>query len=369
MTINKKSLLTILSVLLTAVIFVACETEQMENEREVRTVNVETEILKPDTFESFLRQVGTVTSIGDVVVAAEVTGVVEEVLKREGDRVEKDETIIRLDSKSLTQEVRRLEAATSQSRENYERLRRLYENDNIGSEIDVLNARYTYEQNLSSLESARINLENSRIKAPFSGIIENVMAERGAMVAGGTQVFRIVSDEDKKIRLGIPARFSNAIDMGDEAEVWFEFDSEKRYYLPISFIGKTIDSRNRTFRVDINLPPDMRDVKVEMIANVRVKTEHLDDVILVNEEFIFQKDNSYVVYITGENEEGEQVASEKVVQLGSSFANRSVITEGLKLGDELITMGSSYLEDGTRIELVEDRNPELSSRNKEIVIE
>lgn len=342
----------------------ACEMEETEGERDVRTVDVETVTLEPSTFESFLRQVGSVTSTGDVVISAEVTGVVQEVLKREGDRVRAGEPVIRLDSRMLEQEVKRLEAATGQSRENYERLNRLYQNENIGSEIDVLNARFTYEQSLSSLESAKINLENSEIKSPFSGTIENVMAEQGVMVSAGTQVFRIVSEEDKKIRLGVPARFTNAVDMGDEAEIWFNFDPDNRYFLPVSFIGNTIDSRNRTFRVDINLPSDLTSVKVEMIANVRIRTEHLEDVIRVNEEFLFQKNNRYVVYTVGENDQGELVAVEKAVELGPSFENYTVISEGLDAGDQLITLGSSYLEDGTRINRVEERSSGFVSVNE-----
>jgi membrane fusion protein, multidrug efflux system len=343
---------------------IACELEETEEERDIRTVDVETVTLEPSTFESFLRQVGTVTSTGDVTVAAEVTGVVAEVLKREGDKVNAGEDVVRLDNRRLTQEVRRLEAATNQSRENYERLNRLFENEQIGSEIEVLNARFTFEQNLSSLESAKIDLENSVIKAPFPGTIENIMAERGAMVSMGAQVFRIVSDEDKKIRLGVPARFANAVDMGDEAEVWFNFDPDKRYFLPVSFIGNTIDSRNRTFRVDINLPSELANIKVEMIANVRLRTEHILDVIRVNEEFLFQKNNRYVVYTAGVNDDGVPVAIENVVELGPSFENYTVISEGLDEGDELITLGSSYLEDGTRINRVDKRSSGFASVNE-----
>jgi membrane fusion protein, multidrug efflux system len=343
---------------------ISCDMEVTEEERDVRTVDVETVTLETSAFESFLRQVGTVTSTGDVTVSAEVTGVVDEVLKREGDTVNAGEAVVRLDNRRLTQEVRRLEAATNQSRENYERLNRLFENEQIGSEIEVLNARYAYEQNQSSLESARIDLENSVIKSPFAGTIENIMAERGSMVSMGAQVFRIVSNEDKKIRLGVPARFANAVDMGDEAEVWFNFDPERRYFLPVSFIGNTIDSRNRTFRVDINLPSSLTHVKVEMIANVRIRTEHLENVIRVNEEFLFQKNNSYVVYTAGENDRGEPVAVEQAVELGPSFENFTVISEGLNEGDELITLGSSYLEDGTRIRRVEEGSSGFATVNE-----
>lgn len=341
----------------------SCTDEEQVSEREVRTVDVQTVTLQPQTFESYLRQVGTVTSTGDVIVAAEVSGVVEEVIRREGQDVVSGEPVVRLDSRQLQQEVRRLEAATNQSRENYERLQRLFENENIGSEIDVINARYTYEQNLSMLETARINLENSVIKAPFSGTIENVLAEKGSMVSMGSPVFRIVDGQEKKIRLGVPARYSNAVDKGDMAEIWFNYEPDKRYTLPVTFIGNTIDPMNRTFRVDIDLPEELQDVKLEMIANVRIRTQYIEDVLIVNEEFLFQKENRYVVYIEGSNDQGEAIAVERQIEMGPSFENQSVITDGINPGDVLITIGSSYLEDGTRINSLEERGGDSTALN------
>ena len=362
---NKMKTNTAVLVLLFTILLAAssCTDEAEVTEKEVRTVDVQTVTLQPQTFESYLRQVGTVTSTGDVTVAAEVSGVVEEVVRREGEDVASGDPVIRLDSRQLRQEVRRLEAATNQSRENYERLQRLYENEDIGSEIDVINARYAYEQNLSMLESARINLENSVIKAPFSGTIENILAEKGSMVSIGTPVFRIVDGEEKKIRLGVPARYSNAVDKGDMAEIWFNYEPGKRYTLPVTFIGNTIDPMNRTFRVDIDLPEELQDVKLEMIANVRIRTQYIEDVLIVNEEFLFQKENRYVVYVEGSNDQGDAIAVERQIEMGPSFENQSVVTDGINPGDVMITIGSSYLEDGTRINIVEEQGGNRTALN------
>lgn len=341
----------------------ACEIETEEAEQVVRTVNVETKQVEADVFESFLRQVGMVTTNRDVQVSAEVNGRILEVSKRQGDTVSKGETVIQVDDRRLQQEFKRLRAATEQSRENYERLQRLYKEEDIGSEMDFLNAQYTYEQNQASLESIRIDLENASISAPFSGIVESVFTEEGEMVSSGTPVFRLVSADEKKIRLGIPARYSGAVDMGDMAEVWFDFDTNTRYQLPISFIGNTIDPRNRTFQVEIKLPPDLSRVKIDMIANVRLRTERIEDVIVIGEEFIFQKNGNNVVYVVDQNEQGQSIAAEKIVSLGSTFGNEVVIQSGLNTGEELITLGASYLQDGSRIEKIEEQQSEMAAKN------
>ncbi len=342
------------AILLGAFLAISCAPAEEDTslEAEGRTVNVETELIGMDTFESFLRQVGTVTTAEDVQISAEVGGRIMEVLKREGSRVQEGETILKIDDRRLSQELRRLTAVTDQSKENYERLQRLYEEDGIGSEIELLNAKYTYEQNQASLESIKIDLENTAVKAPFNGTIENIMMEAGEMVTVGTPLVRMISDGGKKITLGVPARYANVVDLGDEAEIWFDFDDEERYKLPITYIGNSIDSQNRTFRVDIALPGDFRNIKIDMIANVRLRTEFLENVIVVSEEHIFQKQGNFVAYLAAEGENGQPIAEERVVEMGSSYGNNTVIESGLEVGDELITLGASYLQDGTQIEKV-----------------
>ncbi|MDZ7717974.1 MAG: efflux RND transporter periplasmic adaptor subunit [Balneolaceae bacterium] len=349
----------IAAVLLVLALFNACGMETAEVEQAVKTVNVETKQAEPETFESYLRQVGTVSTNRDVQVSAEVSGRIVNLNKEEGDDVREGETVIKVDDRKLQQELNRLQATTSQSRENYERLKRLYEEQDIGSEIDYLNAKYTYEQNLAALESLRIDLENSSISAPFTGVVETVFTEVGEMVSPGTPVFRLISSESKKVELGVPARYANSVDLGDEAEVWFDFDAETRYQLPVTLIGNTINPTNRTFAVEIDLPAELNQVKIDMIANVRLRIERIEDAIVVGEEYVFQKSGNNVVYVTGQDEEGNPIAVERVVSLGSAYGNNVVIRDGLAAGEDLVTVGASYLQDGSRIVIVEEEQSEM----------
>lgn len=335
-------------------VFYACETETAEPEQAVKTVNVETMQIEPQVFESYLQQVGTVTTNNDVQVSAEVSGRIVNIAKKVGEKVQAGQTVIKADDRKLQQELNRLQAITSQSKENYERLKRLYEEENIGSEIDYLNAKYAYEQNLAALESVRIDLENTSISAPFTGIVETIFTEVGEMVSPGTPVFRLISKESKKVELGVPARYAGQIELGDMTEVWFDFDTETRYELPVTHIGNTIDPTNRTFTVEIDMPSELNQIKIDMIANVRLETERVEGAIVVGEEYVYQKRGNDVVYVAGQDEQGNPIANERVVSLGSTYGNNVVILDGLTFGEELITLGSSYLQDGSRIVNVEE---------------
>ncbi len=100
-----------------------------------------------------------------------------------------------------------------------------------------------------------------------------------------------------------------------------------------------------------------------MIANVMVQTLQEEKAIVVGKEYIFQTEGQDVIYTVDENEEGEKVARMKPVTLGASYKNEVVITGGLKAGEQLITVGSSFLQDNMRINIVNEREGKFTQQN------
>ncbi|MBO6792947.1 MAG: efflux RND transporter periplasmic adaptor subunit [Balneolaceae bacterium] len=346
------------SILSLLIILSACsgaEEIPQETEELVKTVNVRTESISPSEFNSFVRVVGTVETSDDILISAEVTGKVLRYNIEEGEAVRAGQTILKIDDAKLKQEAVRLEAITAQARENYERLEKIYKEEGIGSEIDYLNAKYAYEQSASSLESIKIDLENTSIKAPFSGVVEEIMYEVGEMVSPGAPAVRLIGSENFKITAGVPARYANAIKQGDQVEIWFDTQDVDTLKQRITFVGNSINPQNRTFRIEIDMTKQVG-MKVDMIANIRLKTLQQNDVIVVSEEFIYSKDGRYVSYVLGENEEGKEVAVEKEVKLGPSYKSNVVVESGLEPGEELITIGSAFLNNGMRINVVESQS-------------
>lgn len=329
------------------------ETENSEPEELIKMVNVETEQVVLQPFSSFLRLVGSVETSDDVLLSAEVNGKVLKHVVTEGQKVRKGQTILRLDDTKLRQEVARLEAVTAQSKTTWERIQNLYENENIGSEIDYLNAKYAYEQSASALNSLRIDLENTEVVAPFDGVVETIFAEEGEMLAPGMAAIRLIGSEQYVITAGVPARYANVVDLGDQVEVWFDTQLQDTLSGRVVYVANSIDPSNRTFKIDIQLPEGNSYYKVDMIANLRLNTLSMEEAIVVSEEFVYSKDDRYVMYVRGTNEEGKDIALEREVVLGPSFKTEVVITNGLTIGDEIITIGSAFLNNGVRINVVD----------------
>lgn len=354
----------IITGVLTVFLIIGCSEKQPAPQEElVKTVNVETETIHPESFERYLKLVGTVESQNDVQISAEISGRIMEYFVGQGDQVKKGEPILKIDDSQLVRERERLKAVTAQAKENYERLKRLYEQDSVGSEIEYLNAKYNYQQNKASLEGVKVNIDKTTVKAPFDATVENIRLEEGEMATPGAVLVRLIGTDKYKISAGVPSVYSDVVNQGDRARIWFDFQRADTLQLPITFVGKSISPQARTFNVEMKLPPGAESYKVDMIANVMIRTYEEQNAIVIGEEFVYQQDNQNVVYVVGKNKEGKNVARSKVVNLGVSYKNNVVVDKGLESGDRLITVGSSFLQDQMRINIVDQRDDTIAQRN------
>jgi RND family efflux transporter MFP subunit len=336
-----------------------------QNEEElVKSVNVHTQKVEPKDFTSYARMIGTIESAQDVRLSAEVSGRVLQYRVNEGEIVQKGEVIAKINDQQLEKEEARLEAVTQQSYEQFKRQERLWKKDSIGSEIDYLNAKYQYEQNKAALEQVRVNIENTEVKAPFRAVMNEKLVEEGEMVATGTPMARLIAQDKLKISAGVPARYAELVMPGDSVRVWFDTIDSDTLAGPINYVSNSIDPQARTFTIEMVIPNKDRRYKVGMIANVRLKLRQMKKEMVIGSEYVYRKEGNYVVYTAEKNGEGNSVAREKIVELGPTYNNQVVINKGLRPGEDLITVGSSFLENEMRIEVVEEETTNFADNNR-----
>ena len=347
-------------------VIAGCSQEQEVIEEDlVKTVNVEITEMKPETFSRYLQLIGTVKAANDVRLTPQVSGRIINYFVEEGEPVRKGQAIAKIDDEKLLQEKARLEAQTEQARQQYQRLKRVFEQDSIGSEIDIINARAAFRQSNSALESIKVDLNNTTVRAPFDAVLESILVEEGEMAGQGAAMVRLIASGQAKIETGVPARYADAVQAGDEAAIWFDTQHSDTLRGTITFVAGSIDPQARTFKVEIAIPGNQRGYKIGMIANVRLRTLQRQNVLVVGEDFVYQKGGGYVTYTASKSPGGKTIAIERPVTLGASYENRIVVEDGLQPGDQLITIGSSYLQDSTRIHIVENNSREFTYQARE----
>jgi RND family efflux transporter MFP subunit len=317
----------------------------------VRVINVETRTLKQEQFVEEIRLTSVAMANQDVYLAAEESGVIREIYADRGSRVGQGDSIAKIDDRVLAAQVAQARAAAELAAQTWERRRRLWEDDRVGSEIAYLEARFQAEQTAASLTALEERLARTVIRAPFAGILDERLVDVGAMVNPGTPVARLVDLDPIKVFAGVPERYASDVRVGDMATLDFEMLDGAPRSARIRYVGATVNPENRTFPIEVSLPNPNGLVKPQMVANMAVTRTTVDEAIVVPQDALIRVENGYVVYVAAERG-GATVAEARDVVLGPARRNLVVIDEGVHEGERLIVVGHKEVEDGDRIRIV-----------------
>jgi membrane fusion protein (multidrug efflux system) len=336
----------------------ACGGAQAEGADEetgyVRVLNVEVATVDLASFTEIIRITGSVQADRDVVISAEESGIIREILVDKGQWVQAGQAMFRMDAEILGAQVEQARALSNMARETWERRKRLYEEDRVGSELVYLEAKYAAEQADANLRLLEERLARTVIRAPIAGVLDTREIEVGTMVGAGTPVARIVDSDPVRITGGMPERYATDVRTGSEATVTFDVMPEEAFSGRISYVGAVVNPRNRTFPVELRLPNPGGMIKPEMVANVEVVRRTLDEAMVVPQEALVRVESGYIVFVV-ETEGDFEVVRAHPVELGPSQQNRVVIRSGIGAGDRLIVVGQQLVAAGDRVNVVRER--------------
>lgn len=320
-----------------------------------RIINVEVQPLVREDFRERIRLTGTVEANRDVTFSAEEAGVVREILTDEGAVVTEGQPLVRIDDTILRAQVGEAEAREALAQETWERRRRLFEEDRVGSELAYLEAKYQAQQTTAALNTLSERLARTVVRAPIDGIFDRRDVEVGTMVSPGTPIGRIVQIDPVKVTGGVPERYAGDVRPGADAVVTFDVMPGEQYGGRVGYVSATVNPQNRTFEAQLVLRNPGRVIKPEMVANIDIARRTIEDAIVIPQEALVRVENGFVAFVVAQDAEGEDVAQVRPVVVGVSQRNRVVVQEGLAEGDRLIVLGQTLVADGDRVAVLRTR--------------
>ncbi len=341
---------------------ISCSPTSQANEAEandafVKVVNVEVTPVQLTDFTAYIRLTGEVEAMNDVVVSAEESGIIERFFVEKGEYVRKGAAIAKIRDTVLRAQVEEAAAAAELARERFKRQRQLWEEEQIGSEIAYLEAKYQAELQSARHELLQARLERTTVRSPVAGVFDDRFVDVGEMVAPGAQVARIVAVDRLKITGGVAERFAAAVSPGDSAVISIDVLGSETIVGFIGYVGSAVDTRNRTFPIEVVIDNPGRVIKPHMVANVLIANARLEDVIVIPQSAVSRTEVGYQVFVVDEASE-ELLARAQAVRLGPSYENRVVVEDGLGAGDRLIVRGHQLVEAGDRVRIVNEASAE-----------
>lgn len=320
-----------------------------------RVVNVEVERIVPRSFTRSINLPGVAMAMRDVVVSAEEAGVVRRIVRDKGQPIRTGQAIVRFDDAILRAQVQSAAAQAQYDEEVWERRKKLYEEDSIGSELSYHEAHYTAEQSRGNLAALQERLARTTISAPISGILNDRLVEIGSAVSPGTAVARIVQTDTVRVVAGAPERFALDLPVGAGATVTLDVLADQAFEGAITYVGAVVDADSRTFPIELTLPNPDALIKPGMIAEISVVQEEIVDAIVVPQQALVAMEDGYVVFVVeGAGEETRAVA--RRVDISVSQGNDVVVASGLDAGDRLVVVGQQGLTAGDRVRIVSGRD-------------
>lgn len=319
-----------------------------------RTVNVEVLEVRPAAFTHFVRIVGTVEAQRDVRVSAEEAGVVAALGAAKGQSVRPGQALVRLDAGVLAAQVEQAASQAALAEETWQRQRQLWEQDSVGTEMAYLQARYNAETAKAQARVLSERMERTVVRAPIAGVLDERMVEVGSMVSPGTPVARILDLDTVEVVGGVPERYAADIERGADVSVLVRSLGGREYTGSIDFIGSSVDTGNRTFRVEVVVPNAGLGIKPGMVADVRIARRTLDDALAVPRHTVLRREDGYIVYVAVRAGDGWRAEARPVVP-GASRGDMVVIDAGLEPGERIVAVGQQRLADGDALVVVNER--------------
>ena len=327
--------------------------EQDPDSRKRGTLVTTTPVKRTD-FAHFVVIQGSVTADDLIDVSTEISGRILRLTVDEGSAVSRGQLIAEVDPEVIEKQKAELEISLDLARTVFEKQERLWQ-QNIGSELQYLEAKNNKERLERGLEQLDLQLAKTRVYAPISGIVERVNLRSGELASAGMPIIQILNTRKLKVTADVPENYITAVDRGERVHV--EIPAlNKDYTLPIDLIGRTIDPANRTFKVEVRLPTNDQ-LKPNLLADMKINDYTAEDVVTIPLDRVQQEvSGQRYVFVQEDGEEGA-IARKRYIQIGRSYDGEVIVTEGLEGNETLIMEGARGLSDGQMIEIDNSKTP------------
>lgn len=320
-----------------------------ENHKETLITTFEA---KDTIFKHYLELQAAVQTKENLVVNAEFGGILTQIYVKEGQRVSKGQSLGKIDDGGLTQQLAQLEIQAVLAKTTYDRQKNLWD-QKIGSEIQFLQAKSTYEAQNKAVLQLKKQMGKTIIKAPFSGIIDEIITERGSVVSPGSPILRVISLGNMYLEAEVPEKYIGSIKRGTEVIVDFPMLNEK-INTTISLVNNNINPGNRSFKVQIQVPNKSGLIKPNLSSKININDYSNSKVITVPLSIISENaDGEQYIYIAEQTgKDNYAIAKKVIVKTGKSQGDLIEILQGLSDGDSVIKEGARSVKDGQKVSII-----------------
>lgn len=338
-------------------------------------MTVETTAIKRGNLSESLTVVGNLIGAATVEALPKVSGRLETVLVRLGDRVTRGQRLAKVEDQEIQEQVKQAQAsfdvssATIRQREadmrlaqtNLDRSRNLYERQLIPKQtFDDTEARYQaavaqvdlakaqYAQAQARLDELKINLANTVIASPVSGFIAKRALDPGAWITPNSSFISVVDISTVRLVANIVEKDLRRVHEGLKTSVEVDAFPGEKFSGRIAHVAPVLDPATRTAQIEVVIDNAQFRLKPGMYAKVNFIVEQRDNVLVVPSNAVVDVGGRKGVFLPSDG----GTAQFQPVTLGMTEPAQVEIASGIAEGTTVITTGAAALREGDRIQLL-----------------
>jgi membrane fusion protein (multidrug efflux system) len=309
---------------------------------------------KSTIFTHYLEIQGNVKTKQNILVYPEMPGILRKIFVQEGQRVTKGQLLATIDDGGLSNQVAQLEATTQLAKTTFERQKRLWE-QKIGSEIQFLQTKTNYEAQTNALKQLKSQQEKASVRAPFSGVVDNIIKEPGTVIAPGqgSEIFRIVNLNNMYVEAEVPEKYIASITKNKEVKVEFSVLG-KSVNSKVRQVGSFINPNNRSFKIEVPVENQSGNIKPNLTAKLQINDYTDTEAILIPQSIISEnaKGEQYIYVLKDKKLNNEAVAERLIIETGKTQGDLIEVTKNLAADTEIIMEGARSVTNGQVVKVI-----------------
>jgi RND family efflux transporter MFP subunit len=319
-------------------------------------------VVTPQTgsLPQMVRANGSLAAWQEAIIGAEAHGLkITDVRVNVGDRVQRGDVLVVLQSDTLRAELAQAEAALAEAAANAQEAKaqaeraRSLQQQGFFSNAQLSQALSAEAAALARVQSARamvqlqnVRLSQTQVRAPDAGVISARQATVGSVVGAGTELFRLIRQGRLEWRAEVTAADVARIQVG--APVQIQAASGQLLQGKVRMVAPSVDAQSRNALVYVDLPAQTGSARAGMYAQGEFRLGQ-NQALTVPQTAVVVRDGFSYVYTLG----ADQKVSQLKVQTGRQSGDRVEVTAGLKADARVVASGGAFLNHGDTVRVVD----------------
>lgn len=299
-------------------------------------------------FSDSIEALGTIKANESVALSSSITDTVSRINFDDGDRVAAGKILVEMtnaEEHALLEEAR---VTAEEARRQYERVLSLEQKGTAA--VSLLDQRHReWEAAKARLGAIESRLADRIIKAPFAGIVGLRHVSLGALVEPGDVITTLDDDSRMKLEFGVPSIFLGSLHAGLPVVATTPAFGGRDFRGEVTAIDSRIDPVTRSIVVRAILPNPEGILKPGLLMRVEVSRAVRESITIPEEALIALGDKQFVFVV---DESAGNTVVKREVQLGARRTGEAEIVAGLKVGEKVITQGTTKVKPGDEVSIL-----------------